>query len=142
MAELLELPALACAFAALPPGWRLVLWRVEVEGLTVASLAETFGLPPSTAVALLYRAREGLRIAYLDEVENPSGGPECDDVLPKVDAWRRRRLSEADGLAVGSHLSTCPRCRFVWDALQEVAGTGTRGRAPSRRYRRRHCTYP
>lgn len=121
MAEFLGLPALVYAFATLPPGWRLALWRVEVEGLTVTSLARTFGLPPSSAVALLYRAREGLRIAYLDEVSHPSGDPVCDAVLAKMDAWARR-LPEVNGQGVESHLSACPHCLFVWDALHEVVG--------------------
>ncbi len=53
------------AFAALPVRWRRVLWHTEVEGRTVAEIGPLLGLAPNAVAALAYRAREGLRQAYL-----------------------------------------------------------------------------
>ena len=53
------------AFAALPARWRQVLWHTEVEGRSAAEIGPLFGLEPNAVAALAYRAREGLRQAYL-----------------------------------------------------------------------------
>ncbi|RYJ02636.1 MAG: sigma-70 family RNA polymerase sigma factor, partial [Actinomycetales bacterium] len=54
------------ALAQLPERWRLVLWRVEVEGLRPREVAEELGIRPNAVSALAYRARGALRQAYLD----------------------------------------------------------------------------
>ncbi len=53
------------AFAALPARWQRVLWHTEVEGLSAMEIAPLLGLAPNAVAALAYRAREGLRQAYL-----------------------------------------------------------------------------
>jgi len=53
------------AFAALPPRWQQVLWHTEVEGRSATEVAPLLGLAPNAVAALAYRAREGLRQAYL-----------------------------------------------------------------------------
>lgn len=53
------------AFAALPERWQRVLWHTEVEGRGAAEVAPLLGLAPNAVAALAYRAREGLRQAYL-----------------------------------------------------------------------------
>ncbi|CAN5623596.1 N/A [soil metagenome] len=53
------------ALAALPERWQRVLWHTEVEGLSAAEIAPLLGLEPNGVAALAYRAREGLRQAYL-----------------------------------------------------------------------------
>ena len=55
----------ANAFAGLPERWRLVLWHTEVEGESPAAIAPLLGMTPNGVAALAYRAREGLRQAYL-----------------------------------------------------------------------------
>ena len=54
------------AFASLPERWQLVLWHTEVEGRSAAEVAPILGLAPNAVAALAYRAREGLRQAYLN----------------------------------------------------------------------------
>jgi RNA polymerase sigma factor (sigma-70 family) len=55
----------ARAFNALPERWRTVLWHTEIEGQSPAELASSLGLRPNSVAALAYRARVGLRAAYL-----------------------------------------------------------------------------
>lgn len=55
----------AAALAALPDRWRRVLWYAEVEGLNAAEIAPLLGISPGSVAALAYRAREGLRQAFL-----------------------------------------------------------------------------
>lgn len=53
------------ALAKLPERWRRVLWHTAVEGRTTAEVAPLLGMAPNAVAALAYRAREGLRQAYL-----------------------------------------------------------------------------
>lgn len=54
------------AMATLPPRWRDVLWRMHVEGLSPAALAEEFGGSPRAVSAVAFRARRALRLAYAE----------------------------------------------------------------------------
>jgi RNA polymerase sigma factor (sigma-70 family) len=56
----------AKAFNELPERWQSVLWHSEIEGQSPAELAPLFGLRPNSVAALAYRARAGLRAAYLE----------------------------------------------------------------------------
>jgi len=55
----------AKAFASLSPRWQEVLRCVEIEGLRPAAVAQQLKLSPNTVAALAYRARQGLRQAFL-----------------------------------------------------------------------------
>ncbi|ODA89575.1 hypothetical protein ATY41_04680 [Leifsonia xyli subsp. xyli] len=48
------------AMRELPERWQSVLWHSEVEGMSAAELAATFGVSPSVVAQLAYRARRGL----------------------------------------------------------------------------------
>ena len=61
----LERTMIARAFASLPERWQAVLWHTEVEGARPADVAPLLGLTANGVAALAYRAREGLRQAYL-----------------------------------------------------------------------------
>lgn len=64
---LLENAIVRDAFATLPERWREVLWRREVEGRSVSEVGEMLGISAGAVAQLDYRAREGLRRAYLDQ---------------------------------------------------------------------------
>ncbi|NIH80971.1 RNA polymerase sigma factor [Amycolatopsis viridis] len=66
-------PALHAAFAALPPRWRDVLWRVDVLGYRPQDLAAESGISPAAACSLLWRARTALRRQY-DELRTGTAG--------------------------------------------------------------------
>lgn len=53
------------AFDALPERWQRVLLLTELEGRSAAEIAPLLELAPNAVAALAYRAREGLRQAYL-----------------------------------------------------------------------------
>ena len=62
-----ENAAAAAAFASLPERWQLVLWHTEVEGDKPGDIAPLLGMTPNSVSALAYRAREGLRQAFLTQ---------------------------------------------------------------------------
>lgn len=61
--------ALALAFGQLPPRWQHVLWETYVVGRPAREIAMSMGLRANTAAAIVYRARIGLREAYLAAVD-------------------------------------------------------------------------
>ncbi|MEV4252867.1 sigma-70 family RNA polymerase sigma factor [Spirillospora sp. NPDC049652] len=63
--EGLERSMIVRAFRSLPERWQDVLWHTEVEGEKPADVAPLLGLTANGVAALAYRAREGLRQAYL-----------------------------------------------------------------------------
>jgi RNA polymerase sigma factor (sigma-70 family) len=56
---------LAEAFMGLPEQWQWVLWETAVERRSVAQLARERGVGANRIAALAFRARQGLRRAYL-----------------------------------------------------------------------------
>ena len=62
----LDMGLTASAFRALPTRWQEVLWYSEVESMTPAQIAPLLGMSANSVAALSYRAREGLRQAWID----------------------------------------------------------------------------
>lgn len=62
---LLESRELVDAFRSLPDRWQEVLWHTALDGASAEQTADRMQLNPSSAAALAYRARKGLRQAYL-----------------------------------------------------------------------------
>ncbi|MFE4467684.1 RNA polymerase sigma factor [Leifsonia sp. NPDC056824] len=63
-----ERSRVAAALGALPERWRSALWYSEVEQLTSTEVAGVLGISPNAAAALTYRAREGLRRAWVAQL--------------------------------------------------------------------------
>ncbi|WP_240522139.1 RNA polymerase sigma factor [Amycolatopsis vastitatis] len=80
----------ADAFASQPGRWRTVLWRPEIEGESPARIALDLGMTPNGVAALAYRAREGLRQAYLDQHIPASRRRNCQNVSGQLARWARR----------------------------------------------------
>ncbi|MCD2189102.1 sigma-70 family RNA polymerase sigma factor [Actinomycetospora soli] len=122
----LERSLAARAFATLPERWQAVLWHLEVEGDSPADIAPLFGLTPNAVSALGYRAREGLRQAYLQEhlAGGGPGAPPKDrrhrETEEKLGAWTRGGLSKRDAVKVEEHLRECADCRALAAELREV----------------------
>ena len=121
----LERSLAARAFATLPERWQAVLWHLEVEGDAPAAVAPLFGLTPNAVSALGYRAREGLRQAYLQEhLASESGAPPRDrrhrETSEKLGAFTRGGLSQRDVRRVEAHLAECEECRALAAELSEV----------------------
>ncbi|PSL06636.1 RNA polymerase sigma factor (sigma-70 family) [Haloactinopolyspora alba] len=105
------------AFETLPERWQQVLWHTEIEGRSAASLAPALGSSPNAVAALAYRAREGLRQAYLAVNLSAEVQPECRPYAPKVAPYVRGTLSAHDTREVSAHLAQCGSCRERRDEL-------------------------
>ena len=104
----LERTMIARAFASLPERWQAVLWHTEIEGARPADVAPLLGLTANGVAALAYRAREGLRQAYLQMRPRPG----------------RRRLPDLGrGQGLGGRLDRGP-AGLVAARAQGPAGRG------------------
>ncbi len=110
----------AAAFATLPERWQLVLWHTEIEGRTPAEIAPLIGLAPNAVAALAYRAREGLRQAFLQaHLQTPRELP-CRECAGHLGAYVRDSLSSRDRDAVDAHLTECESCRALLVELSDT----------------------
>lgn len=112
--------AAASAFASLPERWRMVLWHTEVEDETPAEIAKLLGMRPNGVAALAYRAREGLRQAYLREHLREVEGRDCRATVSKLAGFVRRSVPVQLGRKISSHLATCADCRARAATLSKV----------------------
>lgn len=83
-----ELDALVRAFRSLPERWQTVLWYTLIEDEPVQRVAELLGMEPGAVSQLSFRAREGLREAFL--VASCGGRPECAEFVSQLAAHVRR----------------------------------------------------
>src|SRR6266536_1912398 len=116
----LERTMIARAFASLPERWQAVLWHTEIEGARPADVAPLLGLTANGVAALAYRAREGLRQAYLQMHLSRAVRDECRPVAAKLGAYVRGGLAKRDAAVVGAHLDLCAECRRVFAELGDV----------------------
>lgn len=121
-----ERSVVARAFRSLPERWQEVLWHSEVEGLTPAQIAPIIGLTANSTAALAYRAREGLRQAYLQQHLQDPLDEGCRAVAGKLGAHVRGGLGARDTRAVEAHLDECGECRALVLELGDV-NHGMRG---------------
>lgn len=115
-----ERGVVARAFRSLPERWREVLWHSEVEGLTPAQIAPIIGLTANSTAALAYRAREGLRQAYLQQHLQDPLDQGCRAVAGKLGAHVRGGLGARDTRQVEQHLDECGECRALVLELGDV----------------------
>jgi RNA polymerase sigma factor (sigma-70 family) len=116
----LERSMIARAFASLPERWQTVLWHTEIEGARPAEVAALLGLTANGVAALAYRAREGLRQAYLQMHLSGVARTECRPVAARLGAYVRGGLAKRDSAEVAAHLDQCADCRAVLAELGDV----------------------
>lgn len=110
----------ADAFASLPERWQLVLWHLDVEGQKPADVAPLLGMSANSVSALAYRAREGLRQAYLQHHLADTASGNCRWATERFGAHVRKGLSNRDAARVDGHLDDCRRCMGIYLELTEV----------------------
>jgi RNA polymerase sigma factor (sigma-70 family) len=115
-----EKGAAAAAFSSLPERWQLVLWHLDVEGQKPADIAPLLGMSPNSVSALAYRAREGLRQAYLQTHLAPTLHASCRTTTGMLGAYVRKGLSARDTTRVEAHLDECSRCTGLYLELAEI----------------------
>ena len=118
----LERSLAAQAFARLPERWQAVLWHTEIEGQSPADVAPILGLTANGVSALAYRAREGLRQAYLQVHLAETTEARCRATAERLGAWTRSGLAKREKAQVEAHLDECARCRALAAELADVNG--------------------
>ncbi|MGM1060279.1 sigma-70 family RNA polymerase sigma factor [Saccharothrix sp. Mg75] len=110
------------AFASLPERWQTVLWQTVIEGQSHAEVAPLLGLTANGVSALAYRAREGLKKAYLQAHLEDVPTTRCRATVDRLGAWTRRGLKGREAAQVETHLDGCVRCRALAEELADVNG--------------------
>lgn len=120
--SVLEGTVTASAFRTLPARWQEVLWYSEVEGLEPADIAPLLAMSPGAVSALAYRAREGLRRAWLQAHVSSTA-------LPEECRWSAEHMGDANrGALTGrararfdEHVDGCTRCTILVAEVDEVS---------------------
>jgi RNA polymerase sigma factor (sigma-70 family) len=108
------------ALRTLPERWRTVLWLTEVEGMTPTEVSAVIGIKPNAVAALSYRAREGLREAYLQAHLRAEARAACRYTVDRLGPYVRGELAERERVRVQAHLDECSTCRQRRDELADV----------------------
>ncbi|UKJ63024.1 sigma-70 family RNA polymerase sigma factor [Cellulosimicrobium cellulans] len=111
------------AYSSLRSEWRSILWYTEVEGIPAREAGTFLGLSPNAAAALAYRAREGLRIAWLRAHVNSEGVSDtCKWSVDRLSPYKRGSLTRRDRDVLEEHLTACLRCSILLEELDDIAG--------------------
>ncbi len=100
----------ARAFLSLPERWSAVLWHTEIEEAKPAEVAAMLGMSANNVSALRYRAREGLRQAYLQLHLSDRAEPGCRPFASRLGAYVRGHLSRRHTREIDAHLRGCTSC--------------------------------
>ncbi|WP_245992065.1 sigma-70 family RNA polymerase sigma factor [Mycetocola lacteus] len=112
------------AFATLPTRWQEVLWYVEVEGKRPRQIAPLIGVSANSVSALAYRAREGLRQAWIQEhFAILPAESEHRWVVQRIGEYSRDALSTRDRARFDTHIDQCDSCRALVVEGRELAGS-------------------
>lgn len=112
----------ARAFGALPARWQAVLWYTEVEGLDPHQVAPYLGMNANSVAALAYRAREGLRRAWLQaHVSHAGATAECRWVSGRIGDRSRDGLGARDSKRFDDHIASCARCGIVAEEVEDIS---------------------
>jgi RNA polymerase sigma factor (sigma-70 family) len=111
----------ARAFRSLPERWQSVLWYTEVEGMDPHEVAPILGMSANGVAALSYRAREGLRKAWLQaHVSEPGTSEACKWTIARLGDNARHSLTAREQEKLSDHLATCAKCAIVSEEVDEV----------------------
>jgi RNA polymerase sigma factor (sigma-70 family) len=119
--DMFERDVVRDAFASLPQRWQTVLWHLDVDGRKPKEVASILGLKPNGVSALAYRAREGLRKAYLEQHISKTGATVnavCREIRDLFVGMVRGSDAERD--EIESHLETCATCSAAYLELEEI----------------------
>jgi RNA polymerase sigma factor (sigma-70 family) len=112
----------ARAFRTLPEEWRTVLWYADVEGMGAKDIAPLTGLTPGAVASLTYRAREGLRRAWIQaHISDALVDDDCRWAVERIPGHLRGSLSRAHAARMRDHLAGCARCTLLVEELEDVA---------------------
>jgi RNA polymerase sigma factor (sigma-70 family) len=109
------------AFKSLPDRWQEALWYSEVEQLSVKEIAALFGIKPTAMAMLTFRAREGLREAWI-QVHIADIPPDSEHrwTIEHLGAYARHKLPRVQQQMVEDHLRDCESCSIVAEEARYV----------------------
>lgn len=110
------------AFDKLPERWQTALWLTSVEGLSNEEASEHLGVRVNAVASLAFRARAGLRQAYLNEHLLETTDPQCRRVVELLPSYFGAGLSNRRRATVEAHLATCTDCTKAALEVSEVNG--------------------
>jgi len=110
------------AFDKLPERWQAALWLTSVEGLSNEEASQHLGVRVNAVASLAFRARAGLRQAYLNEHLLETTDPDCRRAVELLPNYLRDGLSTRRRATVEEHLATCTHCTKAMLELTEVNG--------------------
>ncbi|WP_166404764.1 sigma-70 family RNA polymerase sigma factor [Labedella endophytica] len=111
----------ATAFRSLPTRWQEVLWYCEVERMTPQQVAPLLAMKPNAVAALAYRAREGLRQAWIQaHIAAVPADSEHRWTIERIGSYTRGALGKRDTGKIEAHLDGCARCTIVAAEAREV----------------------
>ncbi|CAH0126218.1 sigma-70 family RNA polymerase sigma factor [Microbacterium sp. Bi121] len=120
--EALDRSLTAHAFRGLPTRWQEVLWYTEIEQMKPAEVAPLLGMRAGAASQLAFRAREGLREAWIQaHVGSTASDSECHWTIAHLGAHSRGNLSTRDQRRLDAHLDDCARCIIVAGEVKDVS---------------------
>ncbi|MGN8025191.1 sigma-70 family RNA polymerase sigma factor [Microbacterium sp. 22242] len=112
----------AQAFRSLPARWQEVLWYSEIEQLKPAEIAPLLGMTAGATSQLAFRAREGLREAWIQaHLRTAEPGSICEWTIERLGAYARGNLGTRDRSKLEDHLGECARCLIVAAEAKEVS---------------------
>lgn len=110
------------AFRSLPERWQTVLWYTEIEGMDPHEAAPLLGITANGVAALSYRAREGLRKAWLQaHISDATATGEHQWTIARLGDFARDGLSVRETERVSSHLATCRDCASIDEEVHHVS---------------------
>ncbi|PWK82779.1 RNA polymerase sigma factor (sigma-70 family) [Lentzea atacamensis] len=112
----------ATAFASLPERWQTVLWHTAIEGQSPGEIAPLLGLTANGVSAMAFRAREGLRKAFLQAHVAQEPAERCRATVTKLGAWTRGGLKGREAVQLDAHMDDCAECRKLASELADVNG--------------------
>lgn len=126
------------AFNTLPERWRTVLWHSLVDDQGRGRAATQLGIAAPAVASLAYRAREGLRQAYLQQHISRVESASCRPIAERLGAYTRNGLGGREDRDVRRHLRGCGSCSALAEMLRSVnaqfqsgkSRRATRSRAP------------
>ncbi len=110
----------ASAIRTLPENWQQLLWKLEVEGRKPADVAAELSIPVATVSDTAYRAREGLRLAYLNQHLPAAADSRCDWSRDRLGRHARGGLSPRAVIKIRHHLDGCTECAALYDELHQL----------------------
>ncbi|WP_435742646.1 sigma-70 family RNA polymerase sigma factor [Microbacterium sp. PMB16] len=120
--------ALSEAFCALPERWQHALWLSEVEQLPPREIADVLGMRANAVAALTYRARDGLRKAWIGaHLRRAPAGSDHVRVIELLGSYVHGDLGPRPQKLVTAHLTSCADCRAAADEARHLARAITLG---------------